>query len=263
MNVRGLSIAHVKSHLQMYRSKKLDESGQVLSQKNRAMQGRNHHILDMYGRFNVQGQFGVDNNYLHPSSQLMKQPYNEIKGHSTSRFHESGVFNNNHVILRSSSVWDKDLYKTSSHIFDVKDAITRNNGPINSSQIYQLVPEEKKWPQQGTENHKEFISLSRDDQHFPWTSYSSPVFTKVHDKKDGMQEFIHQTQVLKQGRVTVQLKRLNEKKEYSPSFLELKLSRDSEINVKDETNIDPKGEQEAHTILSLSLFSSSSASNSR
>ncbi|CAJ2660059.1 unnamed protein product [Trifolium pratense] len=260
MNVRGLSIAHVKSHLQMYRSKKLDESGQVLSQKNRAMQGRNHHILDMYGRFNVQGQFGVNNNYLQPSSQLMKQPYNEIKTHATSRFHENGVFNNNHVILRSSSVWDKDLYKTSSHIFDVKDAITRNNiGPINSSQIFQLLPEEKKWPPQGSENH---ISLSRDEQHFPWSSYSSPIFTKVHDKKDGMQEFIHQTQVLKQGHVTVQLKRLNEKKENSPSFLELKLSRDSEINVKDQTNIDLKGEQEAHTILSLSLFSSSS-SNSR
>ncbi|KAL8162642.1 hypothetical protein V2J09_014131 [Rumex salicifolius] len=41
MNVKGLSIAHVKSHLQMYRSKKIDESNQAINNAVSFGDGRN------------------------------------------------------------------------------------------------------------------------------------------------------------------------------------------------------------------------------
>ncbi|KZV16313.1 hypothetical protein F511_34989 [Dorcoceras hygrometricum] len=47
MNVKGLSIAHVKSHLQMHRSKKIDDPNQVLSEQRLLLDAGDRHIYNL------------------------------------------------------------------------------------------------------------------------------------------------------------------------------------------------------------------------
>ncbi|CAK9135812.1 unnamed protein product [Ilex paraguariensis] len=47
MKIKGHSIAHVKSHLQTYRSKKIDDPNQAISDQRLAVDGGDHHIYNL------------------------------------------------------------------------------------------------------------------------------------------------------------------------------------------------------------------------
>ncbi|KAF7822911.1 two-component response regulator ARR10 isoform X1 [Senna tora] len=262
MNVRGLSIAHVKSHLQMYRSKKLDESGQVLSHSHsRGMQGRDG-VVEMYERYSkAQGHFGIHNrNYL----PLIKHPYNDFKPQSSSRYDPSGIVMNSQLMRRSSSEWSNmersEESHPSSHLFDVRAAITRSSGPLRFSQFPReimvgvgsqasdrarsiswdgkyninnnnnIAEPNSLWRTKATSIHHHSQPTSR-AQIFSSSTLAQFDANKVHAMKDGMLRFTNHDEEHHddnyKGQYSERLKKEEEKKgSGSGSLLELSLSQD-------------------------------------
>ncbi|KAK9922772.1 hypothetical protein M0R45_031219 [Rubus argutus] len=113
MNVRGLSIAHVKSHLQMYRSKKLDESGQ--------------------GQRAQKKDFRLDDRGHFPSPPLKHQHCDDFNANSSRLIS---------LLSKNSGMQNHGSIIRSSHMFGAREAMTRVNGPIRPSRFL----EEKRWP---------------------------------------------------------------------------------------------------------------------
>ncbi|XP_020592198.1 uncharacterized protein LOC110032783 [Phalaenopsis equestris] len=173
MNVRGLSIAHVKSHLQMYRSKKLDDSGQERSNISTALSPFHAHLRRdrfhemYYQRPGSYQPFKMERGSLFRSGNIheadwfykvlqksqSQTPLSDFK--NTSFRNHEWVFNQ-HMAAKSNSIKDqqghtnglindmkfnKEGKPSTSHLYDVRDVFSANE----ISRKPQKLQEERQW----------------------------------------------------------------------------------------------------------------------
>ncbi|GMP72164.1 hypothetical protein CsSME_00030289 [Camellia sinensis var. sinensis] len=277
MNVRGLTISHVKSHLQMYRSKKLDDSGQVLSQ-NKSIQGRDHINRFFYQRTSPLQHFKMENGAIvlgrnppegNGVQSLLQHPLHRhpLDFQATYSRHQQWI-SNQYAVTKPSYPISKDDGQ-GSNLFNTmflrnQDQLSSTpnqihatdvgvrNGPIKPSQFH----EEKKWPPRKiVPSNNSWVSTSSQHSNCQISTMPRTIQT-TYFVQPSRWNCINSTRIwqLPSNLQDHKSEKKSKHKEWLPD-LQLALSQSAE-NKEEKTC--GKSVPEINTMLSLSLFPYSS-----